>query len=114
MGGVVQVGVDINAVVGSTWRAAPLPFVAGLGPRKAAALTRAVLQRRTINCRRDMWGQGGAGMLGSKVFRSTPPSPRHAATMLRHREWMPGFALRLAPRKQHQQERPAYAATAPE
>ena len=50
-----QVGVDLNAVVGSTWRAAPLPFIAGLGPRKAAALVRTVLQKHSVACRKELW-----------------------------------------------------------
>ena len=59
-------GVDINAVVSSTWKAAPLPFVAGLGARKAAALTRAVLHRRAVACRKDLWAPG---ITGRNVFR---------------------------------------------
>ena len=34
----LQVGVDINLAASSQWQAATLPFVAGLGPRKARAL----------------------------------------------------------------------------
>jgi transcription elongation factor SPT6 len=37
-----QVGVDVNAAACMPWRAPPLQFVAGLGPRKAAALLQAV------------------------------------------------------------------------
>ena len=33
-----QVGADINAMATHAWMAAPLPFVSGLGPRKARAL----------------------------------------------------------------------------
>ena len=65
--GCVQVGVDINAVVSSTWKGSPLPFIAGLGPRKAAALVRAVLQKRAVACRKDLWSPG---MAGRNVFRS--------------------------------------------
>lgn len=33
-----QVGVDINLIGSNQWMAATLPFVCGLGPRKARAL----------------------------------------------------------------------------
>eukprot|EP00898_Chlorokybus_atmophyticus_P008664 jgi/Chlat1/879/Chrsp107S01340 len=43
------VGVDINAAAAHKWLAAPLQFVSGLGPRKAAALLRG-LQRNNGRC----------------------------------------------------------------
>jgi len=43
---VCQVGADINQMASAPWRAHTLQFVAGLGPRKAAALLRAVQVRR--------------------------------------------------------------------
>ncbi len=39
---VCQVGGDINAMAAQPWRSPTLQFVAGLGPRKAAALLKAV------------------------------------------------------------------------
>ena len=37
-----QIGADVNRMAVVSWQAAPLHFAAGLGPRKAQALLRAV------------------------------------------------------------------------
>lgn len=63
----VQVGVDINRVTHSTWEAATLQFVAGLGPRKAQALIRAVQKNEGVPSRFNMWRE--LGVLGKVVFR---------------------------------------------
>lgn len=63
----VQVGVDINRVAHNTWQAAPLQFVAGLGPRKAQALLRTVQREQHMTTRLDMWQE--FGVLDKKVFK---------------------------------------------
>lgn len=50
-----QVGVDVNAAAASPWRAPPLAFVAGLGPRKAQTLLRAVMREKGVQARSDLW-----------------------------------------------------------
>jgi transcription elongation factor SPT6 len=62
-----QVGVDINRAARSPWQAATLPFVAGLGPRKAQALIRAVQKNDGISSRYNMWHE--LEVLGKVVFR---------------------------------------------
>jgi len=42
------VGVDVNAAAATPWRAPPLAFVAGLGPRKAQALLRAAVREKGV------------------------------------------------------------------
>ena len=52
----VQVGVDINAAAGNPWMAATLPFVAGLGPRKARALLQVfVLRLHVCRCKTSLF-----------------------------------------------------------
>ena len=63
----MQVGLDINVVSHSTWQAAPLQFVAGLGPRKAQLLSRAVQREEFVQSRSDLYK--GLGVLGKHVFR---------------------------------------------
>ncbi len=64
----IQVGVDLNRVAVNTWQAAPLQFVAGLGPRKAQALLRAVQRVQSVESRFALWEE--LGLLGRNVFRS--------------------------------------------
>jgi len=52
-----QVGVDVNAAAATPWRAPPLAFVAGLGPRKAQALLRAAVREKGVQARADLWRQ---------------------------------------------------------
>ena len=63
----MQVGLDINVVAHSAWQAAPLQFVAGLGPRKAQLLSRAVQREEVVQTRSDLYK--GLGILGKHVFR---------------------------------------------
>ena len=61
-----QVGVDLNAAAQNPWLAAQLPFVGGLGPVKAAALTRAMQRKRAVDSRKAVWQMG---VMGDRVFR---------------------------------------------
>ncbi len=63
----VQVGVDLNRVAQNSWQAAPLQFLAGLGPRKAQALIRAVQREQHVLTRHDVWEE--LRLLGRTVFR---------------------------------------------
>lgn len=60
-------GVDINRVAASAWQAAPLQFVAGLGPRKAQALLRAAGREEGVASRYVLWNE--LRVLGRCVFR---------------------------------------------
>ncbi|KAF4388005.1 hypothetical protein G4B88_017038, partial [Cannabis sativa] len=60
-----QVGLDINLAIGHEWLFAPLQFVSGLGPRKAASLQRSLVRAATILTRKDFLTAHG---LGKKVF----------------------------------------------
>lgn len=62
----LQVGVDVNGFVGTPWKGSALPFVSGLGTRKAAAVQRAVQQRKGVDSRKDLWTPG---ITGRNVFR---------------------------------------------
>ena len=66
-----QVGVDINAMATSMWQAAPLGFVAGLGPRKARMLLAAVQRAGHVESRHQIWRD--LGVLGNCVFRNCAP-----------------------------------------
>ncbi|XP_042510385.1 transcription elongation factor SPT6 homolog isoform X2 [Macadamia integrifolia] len=59
-----QVGIDINLAVSHEWLFAPLQFVAGLGPRKAASLQRALVRAGAIFSRKELTLNG----LKKKVF----------------------------------------------
>ena len=63
---------DINRVAHSAWQAAPLQFVAGLGPRKAQALLRAAGREEGVASRYTMWNE--LGVMGKCVFRCEPPT----------------------------------------
>ena len=63
-------GLDVNVVAHSAWLAAPLQFVAGLGPRKAQLLSRAVQHEEFVQTRSDLYK--GLGILGKHVFRQAP------------------------------------------
>lgn len=52
---VCQVGADLNMMAAAPWRAHTLKFVAGLGPRKAAALMRAVQVGVTVGSDGVCW-----------------------------------------------------------
>ncbi|XP_057817210.1 transcription elongation factor SPT6-like isoform X2 [Cryptomeria japonica] len=49
-----QVGVDINLAASHEWMFSPLQFVAGLGPRKAASIQRAILRAGRVYSRREL------------------------------------------------------------
>lgn len=66
---VAQAGVDLNAVASNAWMQAPLQFVPGLGPRKAAALLRAVMRAGGfVESRNQVWRE--LGVMGNRVFRN--------------------------------------------
>ncbi|KAM4091529.1 hypothetical protein ACJW30_09G142700 [Castanea mollissima] len=60
-----QVGVDINLAISHEWLFAPLQFISGLGPRKAASLQRSLVRAGAIFTRKDFVTVHG---LGKKVF----------------------------------------------
>lgn len=60
-----QVGLDINLATSHEWLFAPLQFISGLGPRKAASLQRSLVRAGTIFTRKDFVTVHG---LGKKVF----------------------------------------------
>ena len=70
-GCVTQVGLDVNVVAHLAWQAAPLQFVAGLGPRKAQLLARAVQREEFVQSRSELYK--GLGVLGKHVFRQASP-----------------------------------------
>ncbi|XP_065853153.1 transcription elongation factor SPT6 homolog [Euphorbia lathyris] len=60
-----QVGLDINMACNHEWLFAPLQFVSGLGPRKAASLQRSLVRAGAIFTRKDFVTVHG---VGKKVF----------------------------------------------
>ncbi|KAJ7976530.1 Transcription elongation factor spt6 [Quillaja saponaria] len=60
-----QVGLDINLAISHEWLFAPLQFISGLGPRKAASLQRSLVRDGAIYTRKDFVTTHG---LGKKVF----------------------------------------------
>ncbi|XP_047330082.1 transcription elongation factor SPT6 homolog [Impatiens glandulifera] len=60
-----QVGLDINLATAHEWLFAPLQFISGLGPRKAASLQRSLVRAGSIFSRKDLLTVHG---LGKKVF----------------------------------------------
>ncbi|CAK7339903.1 unnamed protein product [Dovyalis caffra] len=60
-----QVGLDINLATSHEWLFAPLQFISGLGPRKAASLQRSLVRTGAIFTRKDFVTVHG---LGKKVF----------------------------------------------
>ncbi|KAL3533413.1 hypothetical protein ACH5RR_006934 [Cinchona calisaya] len=60
-----QVGLDVNLAASHEWLFAPLQFVSGLGPRKAASLQRSLVRAGAIFTRKDLLTAHG---LGKKVF----------------------------------------------
>nr|DAD43000.1 TPA_asm: hypothetical protein HUJ06_001230 [Nelumbo nucifera] len=59
-----QVGIDVNLAASHEWLFAPLQFVSGLGPRKAASLQRALVRSGAIFSRKELTMNG----LKKKVF----------------------------------------------
>ncbi|XP_071701053.1 transcription elongation factor SPT6 homolog isoform X2 [Rutidosis leptorrhynchoides] len=59
-----QVGLDVNLAISHEWLFAPLQFISGLGPRKAASLQRSLVRASSIYTRKDLLTHG----LGKKVF----------------------------------------------
>ena len=62
-----QVGCDINVAIDSHWLAAMLPFVAGLGPRKAAKLLQDIRKLGFAASRHSIYRDHN--LLGMHVFR---------------------------------------------
>ncbi|XP_021745917.1 transcription elongation factor SPT6 homolog [Chenopodium quinoa] len=62
-----QVGLDLNLAANHDWLIAPLQFISGLGPRKAASLQRSLGRAGAIVTRKDLLTAHG---LGKKVFIS--------------------------------------------
>ncbi|XP_051151104.1 transcription elongation factor SPT6 homolog [Andrographis paniculata] len=60
-----QVGLDLNLASSHEWLFAPLQFISGLGPRKAASLQRSLVRAGAIFTRKDLLTSHG---LGKKVF----------------------------------------------
>ncbi|XP_004309652.1 PREDICTED: transcription elongation factor SPT6-like [Fragaria vesca subsp. vesca] len=60
-----QVGLDINLSISHEWLFAPLQFISGLGPRKAAFLQRSLVRSGAIFTRKDFLTAHG---LSKKVF----------------------------------------------
>ncbi|CAK9170436.1 unnamed protein product [Ilex paraguariensis] len=60
-----QVGLDVNLASSHEWLFAPLQFISGLGPRKAASLQRSLVRAGAIFTRKDLLTAHG---LGKKVF----------------------------------------------
>ncbi|CAN1838344.1 Transcription elongation factor SPT6 homolog [Linum perenne] len=60
-----QVGFDVNLAIGHEWLFAPLQFISGLGPRKAASLQRSLVRAGGIYTRKDFVTMHD---LGKKVF----------------------------------------------
>ncbi|KAI5315642.1 hypothetical protein L3X38_044818 [Prunus dulcis] len=60
-----QVGLDVNLAASHEWLFAPLQFISGLGPRKAASLQRSLVRSGAIFSRKDFLTEQG---LGLKVF----------------------------------------------
>uniref|UniRef100_A0A7N0ZV00 Transcription elongation factor spt6 n=1 Tax=Kalanchoe fedtschenkoi TaxID=63787 RepID=A0A7N0ZV00_KALFE len=60
-----QVGLDVNLAASHEWLFAPLQFISGLGPRKAASLQRSLVRTGAIFTRKDFLTAHG---LEKKVF----------------------------------------------
>ncbi|CAJ2671817.1 unnamed protein product [Trifolium pratense] len=60
-----QAGLDINLAISHEWLFAPLQFISGLGPRKAASLQRSLVRAGGIFTRKDFLTEH---KLGKKVF----------------------------------------------
>ncbi|PWA39573.1 polyribonucleotide nucleotidyltransferase [Artemisia annua] len=59
-----QVRLDVNLAINHEWLFAPLQFICGLGPTKAAYLQRSLMRAGSIYSRKDLLNHG----LGRKVF----------------------------------------------
>lgn len=68
---VAQLGVDLNMAASINWRSSVLPFVPGLGFRKAAALLKTILKNNgAVEERNDLVE---SGFLGPRVFHNAAP-----------------------------------------
>jgi transcription elongation factor SPT6 len=61
-----QVGIDINLAASHDWIFGPLQFVAGLGPRKAGAIQRAIQSAGRVGTRKDLYAS--IRVMDKKVF----------------------------------------------
>lgn len=62
----VQVGIDINLAASHDWIFGPLQFIAGLGPRKAGAIQRAIQSAGRVGTRKDLYAS--IRVMDKKVF----------------------------------------------
>ncbi|GAB2295631.1 Transcription elongation factor spt6 [Dionaea muscipula] len=60
-----QVGLDLNLAISHEWLFAPLQFISGLGPRKAASLQKSLVRDSAISSRKDLYKDHG---LGKNIF----------------------------------------------
>jgi len=66
--------VDLNLAAQTPWLAHQLQFVAGLGPRKAMALLKAVQRQEQVAARKAVWKE--LNVIGKKVFWSVTETSR--------------------------------------
>ncbi len=59
---------DLNLAAQTPWLAHQLQFVAGLGPRKAMALLKALQRQEQVAARKAVWKE--LNVIGKKVFWS--------------------------------------------
>ena len=64
---------DLNLAAQTPWLAPQLQFVAGLGPRKAMALLKAVQRQEQVAARKAVWKE--LNVIGRKVFWSDSLAP---------------------------------------
>ena len=63
---------DVNVAAQTPWLAHQLQFVAGLGPRKAAAVLKGIQRQEQVASRRAVWKE--LKVIGKKVFWYVPHS----------------------------------------
>ncbi|GAB2282371.1 hypothetical protein Dimus_016917 [Dionaea muscipula] len=62
-----QVGLDLNLAISHEWLFAPLQFISGLGPRKAAYLQKSLVRDSAISSRKDLYEDH---CLGNNIFEN--------------------------------------------
>ncbi len=77
-----QVGVDLNLAAQTPWLAHQLQFVAGLGPRKAMALLKAVQRQEQVTARKAVWKE--LNVIGKKVFWSVDETSHVEFLLMKH------------------------------
>lgn len=104
---VAQVGVDVNAIAAHPWRAGPLAFVPGLGPRKARALLAAIASNDNhVKTRIELLkaADGSSHFGGGDVQQMGPTVSRRAHAHAR---------MLLGAPAAHQQQQQQHAAALP-